>query len=1039
MRNILLIILISLSTQLFAEIPLTGIVTDAGTCLPVSAARISVINKNKSVTTDESGRFKFEKIDERAILKIEAYDYNIREVAVRGLQHLDIKLFPEFFSRGADGKSDQIVSENKMLIENKSMAFSADELFYSGLGSDIRTISRSGLSGLGNTMFIRGINSLNLNAQPLVVVDGVVLNSLYDAVSVNEGFYSNILNNIDVNDIESVSVVKDGSGIYGSKASNGVIYIKTRRALTAVTKIRLNVVNSLTSSPSTYPLLNGEQYRIYANDMFGSKGIPATELEKMGFMQTNSQNPLYNKYHNNTDWNDEVYKTGKTSMYNIDVTGGDDKALYYFSIGYTLNDGVIKQTDYSRMNSRFNADLKLTTNLDMALNIAFTRNERTLQDDGANFYTSPVWLSKIKSPFMSPFTFTSSGGITSDYDDEDEFGIGNPVAVIANSLNGMKNYNFDISLKPEYKINKYFSINTLFNYGLFKTIERRFVPLTGTAPHLIEGKGYSENEINSQVMRKSTFFDETSLLFNKKIDALHEIKAIAGFRFIQEKYESDYAEEHNTGSDNNTTITGDYDFLYVDGINNQTKSLSYFLSGDYNYDNKYFLKAAVSIDGSSRFGKKTDQGLHMFGNSWAVLPSLNAGWIISSEEFFNKIRFINHLKLRVGLSITGNDAIPDYQALTYFSYVKLMDRANGMIISNLANEKLQWETANKANIGLDMSMFEDRFTLGFDLYSSLTKNMIVFKEAPIISAQKYYLDNDGSMRNSGYEFTAAVRAVNYKKFNWEIGLNAGHYKNKITKLDDGQFINKSYEGEIISREGQAAGSFYGYKTNGVYKDITTASTYYTNPETGVKSAMKIRNEDGTFTNFTAGDMIFDDLDKNGIIDESDKQIIGNPNPDLYGSFYSNMQLDRFILNVVFSFSSGNDVYNYSRRLLESGKDFSNQTLAILNRWSASGQTTEIPKAVWNDPMGNSRFSDRWIEDGSFLRLKNITLSYDLPLKSTYLQGLGFWLSANNIFKTDKYLGLDPEVSSGNTVFAQGIDSGITPLTKSFIFGIRINL
>ncbi len=1039
MRNIFLIILFSLSTLLYAEIPVTGLVTDAGTGKPVPAARISVINKNKSVTTDDSGRFKLEKVDENDVLKIEAYDYNIREFAVKGIGNINVKLFSDFFSRGADKKSDQIVSANTTLIENKSMAISADELLYSGLGGDIRTITKSGVSGIGNTMFIRGINSLNLNAQPLVIIDGVILNSLYDAVSIHDGFNSNILNNIDVNDIESISVVKDGSGIYGSKASNGIIFIKTRRAVSAVTKIRLNVVNSFTGTPSNYPLMNGEQYRIFANDMFGSKGIPATELEKMGFMQTSKQNPLYNKYHNNTDWNSEVYQTGKTSMYNIDVTGGDDKALYYFSIGYTMNDGLIKLTDFSRMNSRFNADLKLTSHLDMALNIAFTRNERTLQDDGANFYSSPVWLSKIKSPFMSPYTFTSSGGMTSDYDDEDEFGIGNPSAVIVNSLNGMKNYNFDISLKPEYRINKNFSVNTLFNYGLYKTIERRFVPLTGTTPRLIEGKGYSENEINSQVMRKSTLFDETSLRFGKKIGLLHDIKALAGFRFIQENYESDYAEEHNTGSDNNTTITGDYDFLYVDGINNQTKSLSYFLSGDYNYDRRYYINAAVSVDGSSRFGKNTDEGLQMFGNSWAVLPSLNAAWTISSEEFFNKALFINHLKLRAGLSITGNDGLPDYESLSYFSYVKLMDRANGMIISNLANEKLQWETANKANIGLDMSLLEDRITLGFDLYSSLTNNMIVFKEAPIISAQKVYLDNDGSMRNKGFELTASLRAISYKKFNWELGINAGHYKNKIVKLDGGEFINKAFEGEIISRVGEAAGSFYGYKFLGVYKDINTASTYFTNPESGVKSAMKIRNEDGTYTSFSAGDAIFEDVDKNGVIDEDDKQIIGNPNPDYFGTFYSNMQFDRFKLNAVFSFSSGNDVYNYSRRLLESGKDFSNQTLAILNRWTANGQVTDMPKAVWGDPMGNSGFSDRWIEDGSFIRLKNVTLSYDLPLKSTYLQGLGFWISANNVLIVDKYLGLDPEVSSGNNVFSQGIDSGLTPSTRSFIFGLRINL
>jgi TonB-linked SusC/RagA family outer membrane protein len=1031
-----------------AQTNLTGIVTDAVTGNPISAARVVVVNKDKAATTDEKGLFKLSGVNSEDLLQIEAYDYNKSLVAIKGRDHLTIRLSSDLYSdyykdlSGLTGKMPKAVrstSAGGFNMDLKTQAITADEAIQNNLNGQLRSINRSGTAGMGASYFIRGVNSINLNAQPLFVVDGIVWNNFYDEVSINDGFFSNSLENIDINDIEDITVLKDGTSIYGSKASNGVVLINTKRGTTEVTKISLNISSGFTFKPKALPMMNSDEYRLYANDMFGSKGMPGEEVSKLGFLQDDINNPVYTTYHNNTDWNDEVYTAGRTNNYLINVNGGDEKALYYFSIGYTDNKGNIKGTDFSRFNTRFNSDLKLLNNLDMGLNIAFTRNERTMQDDGYDFYISPTWLAKIKSPFLSPYTFTSSGMITTDLDDSDEFGIGNPTAILANSLNGLKKYRFNIGVKPNYRINRNLTLSTQFDYNLHKAIERKFVPMTGTAVRMIEGWGESQNEISSQVMRNTSFFDETRLTYEKKLTSVDYLKAVLGLRYMYNYYESDYAEEHNTGSDNNTTITGAYKYLQVRGINNETKSLSKYLQAEYNRDNRYFLNAAVSFDASSKFGKKTESGLHLFGNSWGVFPSINAGWLVSSEEFMKNIDFINFMKLRGGYGVTGNDGIFDYDAMSYFKYVRFMDKANGIVLANPGNNKLQWETTSRGNIGIDLGLLNNTFTLSFDLFSGVTDHLLIMKDAPLISGLGKYWSNSGTMSNQGYEVSFDWKVLNLKNFKWEAGFNVGHYKNLIKSLPEGSFTTSVYDGEVIAKEGMPVGSFYGYRALGVFSSQQEAEEIYSTPTSSFRSPLYMIDENGVRRSFNAGDVHFDDLDKNGFIDENDKQVIGNPNPDIYGNIFSKMFAGRFSLSTVLTYSLGNDVYNFSRSQLEAGKDLSNQTRAVLGRWVADGQLTSQPRAVYGDPVGNARFSDRWIEDGSYLKMKTVTLSYDLPLKSNYIQGVDIWVSATNLFTLTRYLGQDPEFSAGNQVWMQGVDAGLIPSTKGFNIGFKFNL
>lgn len=1057
-----------LSGTILAEIPVNGTVRDAGTGLPIAAVEIRVQNRKVSTVTDEQGRFKLTVPTATDVLEVKAYDYNRTEVPVRGRTELTIELQPDVFSEafksvetviGTMNLSASTATEKSIPSSGLRPILSSDDLIASALSGDVRSISRSGFSSQGASLFVRGMNSLNANAQPLFVVDGVVWESMYDNQSIQTGYFSNTLENIDLNDISTISVIKDGTSIYGSKAANGVILITTKRSTSMVTKISVSALGGVVTKPGNVPMMKGEDFRIFTNDLYSTiglpnnivseqgylnatynpNGLPESQVSALGYMESDPTKAIYNKYHNQTNWNDEIFRNGMNNSYMLNVMGGDDNASYYFSLGMTANNGVIKLTDLQRINTRFNADLKLLSNLDMSLNIGFARTERTMQDDGVDFYTSPTWLSKIKSPFLSPFAFTKVGSKTTDYADADIFGVGNPTAVINNSLNSTQTFRFNIGIMPIYRISKKLTLSSRFDYNLYKDNERRFVPMGGTALRSIEGYGFSENQVSSQTIRNQGVYDDTRLTYEDRYDDDNHLKATFGIRYIVNTLESSFATEHNTKSDISKFITGDFSYLQVSGVNNQTKSLSQYVQGEYDYLGRYFLTGAVSMDASSRFGRQTEGGINIGGLSYGLFPSINAGWLVSSEEFMSEIDAINFWKIRAGYGITGNDGIKDYEAMAYFSSVRFMNNANGLVLSNLENPQLQWETTAKANIGTDINLFNDQMTLSFDVFSSLTTNLLTLKKAPEITGLGNYWSNGGSMTNKGFEFSASYKALNLKHLKWELGVSTGHYTNKVTELPNGSYETNVFGGDVLTAVGQSVGSFYGYKSLGVISTAQQAATAYTHPTSGAKSYLRLKNKNGTYSRFNAGDILFNDLDQNGIIDAKDKEVIGNPNPKFYGGFNSNITVDRFSLNAQFNYSYGNQVYNYSRCILESGKDLSNQTSAMLNRWTGDGQLTNQPRAVWGDPMGNARFSDRWIEDGSYLRLKTLVLSYNVPVKSNYLEGIKVWASADNVLTFTNYLGLDPEFSAGNSVYMQGIDAGLVPQTRSFTIGIKLNL
>lgn len=1020
-----------------------GVVCDAATRQPLAGVRVVAHgNQRYSTMTDELGTYTLDVPDYATLLDLQAPGYNLVQMAVTDKPQ-QVYVYSDQFTDDystADVVGDVAQTEGFAL----STALTVDQEIGTRLGGSLRSITRSGTPAMGSALFIGGLNSLNANAQPLIVVDGVYLDQQYGRSALHEGHYNNVLSSINVNDIEKITVLKNATALYGTKGSNGVILIDTKRSTSMATRIEANVMAGVELMPSRPSMMNASQYRLYASELIGSTD---TELTKYKFLNDDPNYYYYNQYHNETHWDDYVYREALTQNYSMSVQGGDEVADYNLSLGYTNAQSTLDYNNFTRMNLRFNTDIKLIGNLSTRFDVAYNYNTRNLRDDGIiedfskETILSPNFLALIKAPFLHPYRYDDAGNLTSFVSKADDFASdfglntswANPVAI--NQYGDAKNKNrleysvFNITVAPRYDFSDNFYASTLFYYALSNNNQRSFVPMTGTPTFYIDGVGESSNSASALNAKQESLFSDTRLDWTYRQRA-HYLNLVGGFRLTNDNFVSTLQEGHNTGNDKTPNVSGSLNFKDVGGVDDTWRSLAYYANADYNYKYKYFLQGGLSMETTSRFGKDVAAGIKLAGVHWGLFPSVQAAWLLSSEEFFNAdLLGINSLKLSLGYDASGNDDIAVSASRTSLSANRFLNGSIGLVLDNIGNTGIQWETTHRFRAGLDLVTKNDRVGLSLNVFKRYTDNLLTVKSLPEITGSGYYWSNDGSLENIGGDMGLRIKLINNKSWKWEAGAHVATYKNKITALPDGDYTTTLYGADVLTSVGRAAGVFYGYETAGVYATQQEAEA----------EDLKLVASTGEVTPFGAGDIRFVDHVADGVINEKDRVVIGDPNPDFYGNLYSTLSYKRLSLDVNFSYSYGNDIYNYQRSVLEGGSQFFNQTTALNRRWVAEGQQTDIPKATFGDPMGNGRFSDRWIEDGSFLRLRSMTLSYALPVQSVWLQGLTVWATANNLFTLTNYLGSDPEVWAGNAVLSQGIDRGLTAQGRSVLMGIKINL
>lgn len=1073
-----------------------GTIFDAATGQPLGGASVRALNNARyAALTDESGHYTISVPEFVGVLFVSAPDYNGLQLPLKGLNDQNGKLQSDKIKSFYADRTDML-NRHAMTVDQSSELTIENDI-ENQLNSSVRTINRGGMPAQGAALFMNGLNSLNGNAQPLVVIDGVIWDMQYDRTTLHDGFYNNVFNIIDTEDIESVEVVKNGTALYGARGANGVLVIKTKRGKSMVTKINIRAYGGFELQPDKLDMLNADQYRTYATEFLGTSP-KAYNYFKTGsnplFMNENPGYLYYPVYHNNTDWQKDLYHETFTQNYKVNVEGGDDVAKYKLSLGYAKSDATAKQNDFNRLNIRFNTDVVLFKNFTTGLDMSYVRNSYNLRDNGwAQDYnnrniSSPNVLGEIQTPFLDPYEYyvrydqgqgLTLGHTMNIYSGRDYNSINNPYAfaspfgyegfvnpywILQNGDGDNKNYQeqtqFAINIAPKYQVNKYLTLSDRFSYMINRSNEKYFLPKDGTPEISVNGLGGVRGVLRSQFGKETTLFNDFRVDWQRHFGG-HFVNLFGGFRFASYSYSDSYVAGYNNGNDKMPNMNYGLQYKTYGGTNDNWTNLTYYLNADYNFQNRYFLNVQAAMESSSRFGKQTSEGLKLAGVKWGLFPSVQAAWVMSNEKWF-KVKPINYLKLSVGYDESGNDNVDYYATRTYFANMKFLDKATGLQIQNIQNPTIQWETTRRFTAALNTSLVNNRIQLGVEWYTAKTSNLLTKKAVSDITGLPSMWANEGALKNTGIEANANLVLLDTKNFKWQLGASVGHYKNKLTELPEsdlnyvktwaldqngvkvneqrmhGYTSNIYGQSTVLTAVGKPIGVFYGYKTAGVFAtdaEASQAGKYgYLRYPTGL-----VQNP---YRTFNAGDMHFVDVNQDGWISEADMVEIGDPNPDIFGNIYTKLNWKNFTLDVNFKYSLGNDIYNYERSQLEGMSNIYNQTTAVANRWRYAGQQTDIPHVMEKTSelwVNNERFSDRWIEDGSYLKLKKVRLTYQLPLSLSWLQGIAVWGEANNVFTVTKYLGKDPEVSCGTDVLYQGIDAGFLPTTRNFNLGVTINL
>ena len=1013
----------------------TGVVKSAETGNPIPGLRIAYKNVQTAMTDDE-GKFVIKLPSGSVNLDVSGPGYTSKVVSVKGRNYIEIEIYADGFKSvynnvvTPDGLASPVeitqswssVTENNIL----STSITSDDALQ-GKVSGLNMIQRSGALGAGSNVYIRGLNTMNAGIQPLYIVDGMPYENTIYSTSLLGNYFSNPLASIDIKDIESITVLKDGTSQYGAKGANGVVFIRTLKAKEVETRINFHLHTGVNLVPNEIPLLGAADHKLLVSDVLQSTGKSGSEIMALPYM--NQEVPVlkswgyegnqdYYRYNHNTNWQKEIYNMSYNQDYYLNVFGGDEIAVYALAIGYLKQEGIVKNNDFQRFNTRFNAEVNLTRKFMLNANMSFLFSNKKLIDEGPSANRNPIFASMIKAPFMASHVYNQVGAVSPVIEDADVFHNSNPYSLVNTSDRRNSMFRFVGNFEGVYKFNNYLRANAIIGVNFNKEREKLYFPNRGVYFETMP-MGPVDNVTQHRVDRIFTIYTEGAMSYSNTFNYIHKFNARVGVRYQTNKTEDDWGKTANTGSDNFKSISyGDALYRMVGGQIGNWNWLNAFATTDYALRDKYFINITAAADASSRYGTDTEPMI--------LYPSASAAWLVSGEEFMKDMNLFDYLKLRAGFGFSGNDETGNYTGVQYYVPQSLLGNF-GLVRGNLVDKKLKPETAQKLNFGIDAAMLNERLNISVDLYQHNITDMVIRIPVPRETGFPNYLTNAGSMKNTGIDVALKARLIN-TKFKWDVGLIASTYKNQVTDLKGQQYITNVAGAQVLTEVGRPLGVFYGYETNGVFATQAEALTE------GL-SIMK-----GSVAHpFSAGDIWFVNKDNNAVIDENDRVVIGNPNPDLYGSVFTNLQYNKWSLDAFFNYSLGNDIYNYTRAQLESMSNYNNQTQAVINRWKADGDITDIPRAVYGDPMGNSRFSDRWIEDGSYMRLKTLSLSYFLPLKTDIISSCTFFVTGENLFTFTRYKGLDPEFALGQSPLYNGIDAMFTPHARTISAGVKLDL
>ncbi len=1011
---------------------------------PLSNASISIEGSvQQPVVTNDSGEFTIMSASAYVwILVAPASGFKAKRIFLNNRKELKIYVSPDDISSGDDRISilaQQVTRRNmvaaysdlKVANADHSSALTIDQYMQGNIPGAF-VVNRSGMPGSGAVATIRGVRSMHASNQPLYIVDGVPMIPQGLFGSNLTGYEYNPLIGINLFDISQTTVIKDPAitAAYGTKGSNGVVLIETLDPRVTQTTIDLDVRSGLSLSPSKLiPQLDAGQHKTLMSEELFSSGLIEENIKEYYptlFLQKGDEG--YINYQHNTNWQDLIFRNSSFNNINLNVKGGDQIARYGLSFGYTNDQSIIKTTGFQGYNLRFVSRVNIFKWLRMNAGVSLNYNAATLKEAATSAEASPILASLAKSPLLGPYQYDLNGNEISALAEVDNIGVSNPLAIIQNYQATNHNYNFVATADLEGEIRKNLSMRTKFTYTYNVLKENIFMPNHGMVRYY-DGEAWNVAKATNNDLK--AFYNYTYLAYKKSLGTDQYITSNTGLKIQTNKFQLDWGLAKNSDpSDKYRALSdGDWNLRQIGGQNKNWNDLTAYENLFYSYKDKYLLSASASMDFSSRVGKNAPNTLKIAGNPFGLFYSGSIAWRLSNESFLKDLSWLEDLKIRVSAGTTGNDDIGESSAKNYYQAVKFRE-AVGLYPAVLPNDQLTFETVSQINAGIDLSLWGNRVTTNFDVFRSNTSNMLIYSPVDAYVGYDLRVENSGKLKNQGWELNSFVRLVDKNSFKWDITGNVSSVKNEVTAIKGDKLITSITGGEIVNMVGSPVNSFYGYKFLGVYSTQAEAD------------AANLVNDKGM--HYQAGDAKFEDISgpngaPDGIIDSYDKTAIGNALPKYFGGLGNTFTYKRWSLSAFVQVVYGNDLYNYVRYKNEAMTGLENQSQSVLNRWQYDGQVTNVPRALANDPIGNSSFSTRWIENGSYIRLKNITLSYKIPEKFLVFRNAEFYVFVNNIMTLTKYLGYDPEFSYSFSQITQGIDYGQTPQARQFIAGIKIGL
>ena len=1001
------VVVLSMSTTM-AQSSISGkVLDDKGA--PMVGATVLVKGTTAGMVTDLDGNYSLEVPKGATTLVFSFVGFNPVEESIGNRTVINVAMsYNSILNEvvvvgyGTQTKKELTGSVSKVSAETLSkLPITSVDQALQGQASGVQVTTNSGTPGGGVSIRVRGPSSITASNQPLYVVDGIPINTgNYSQLGVG-GQATNAISDLNPTDIASIEILKDAAAasIYGSRGSNGVVLITTKRGKAGKSKISLN----------TY----------YGTQEAWRRIEPQTGQEHIGTINEARRNvglaPLYTPADStnaaNTNWQTEIFRSAPISNTDLSFEGGTERLQYRLSGSYFDQKGIIIGSSFNRVSVRANIDNRLTDKLKLSFSSSYSRSLSNRLNNDNNIYgvVSAAFLTGGHIPVKNADGTYARDPFSS---------VENPVSAALLPVFQAPTQRILSNLSLDWEIAEGLTARTNVGADLINYREFRFYPSTVPAAAGVRGQGFET------LFNDHNLINENLLFYKNKFGGL-KTDLVVGLSFQKDRSETLFAQGENfTG---NTVQTLNASSVKKDI--QSTKSLwginSQFARMNLSYEGRYILSGSIRRDGASRFGK---------GNRYGVFPGVSAAWIISDEAFLKDNKTLSNLKFKAGWGIRGNSNIGNFASRALIGAGFNYNQIAGLAPTQLGNNDLTWEQREDLTAGVEIGLFKDRVSLEVEGYQANTNALLLDRPLPFTSGYGNISQNVGKMENKGIDMKITTQNIVSKNFTWSTTFNVSTYKNKVTDI-----VNEFAAGFASYVDtGYALGSFRGYRVSNIFQNQgeIDAVNQIAKEKTGRTTAVY------QSTATRPGDIKFIDINGDGVITSADQEIIGDANAKWFGGITNDFTIYGVDLSFFFQFMQGNQIYNNTRGFSEGMNSVFGQFASIRNRWTPTNTNTDIPRAAWGDPNNNRRASTRFLEDGSYMRLKNVSVGYSLPssiISKMRLGSLRVYYSGQNLLTFTKYKGLDPEISTfGETNTAPGTDFLTFPQARTHTVGLNVS-